>query len=277
MTRKLTKKTIEGFQKEILGWYSKNKRDLPWRHSRDPYSILISEVMLQQTQVSRVIPKFEAWMKQFPTLQSLAKASTRDILSLWSGLGYNRRALYLQKLAQEVVKNNKGIFSQEENGLKKLPGIGEYTARAILCFAFNKQVAVVDTNIRKVILTFLKGKEERGNRKELSEKEIQEIAEQLLPVGKAYEWNQALMDFAASELKNIKAPIKKQSKFQDSDRFFRGLILRILLKKHTMSLQNVLREIHRSQKLESERYKKIIQGLEKEGFLKRNKNMIIVL
>src|SRR6185312_9779538 len=113
----LSSKQILSFQKEILEWFEKNKRDLPWRKSRDPYAILVSEVMLQQTQVSRVIPKYKAWMGKFPTLKSLADASTRDVLLFWSGLGYNRRALYLKRLAQELVKNHKSTFSQDEKEL----------------------------------------------------------------------------------------------------------------------------------------------------------------
>lgn len=216
------KKQITAFRKEILDWFAENKRDLPWRKSREPYSILVSEVMLQQTQVGRVIPKFEEWMRTFPSVESLAKASTRDVLSLWSGLGYNRRALYVQKAAQEIVKKYNRMFSQDEKVLIGFPGIGKYTARAILCFAFDKQIAVVDTNVRKVILTQFKEIKD-------TPAEIQAFADLLLPKGKAYEWNQALMDYASAHLKKEKIAIPKQKPFKNSHRFYRGQVLKLLL------------------------------------------------
>ena len=155
---------VKKFQQKILDWYEKNKRDLPWRRTRDPYKIWISEIMLQQTQVSRVIPKYEAWLEKFPTVASLAKAKTADVLAMWSGLGYNRRALNLKKTAERVVNEFGGKFPRDEKLLRSLPGIGEYTAGALLCFAFDEQIAVVDTNIRKVILTqFLNLPRHSGN------------------------------------------------------------------------------------------------------------------
>jgi A/G-specific adenine glycosylase len=159
----LSKENILAFQNEILSWYEQNRRDLPWRQTRDPYKILVSEVMLQQTQVNRVIPKFEAWLKAFPAVTDLAKAPTTEVLRLWSGLGYNRRALNLKTTAVVVSETYNGKFPKTEKELLALPGIGIYTARAILCFAFNQQVAVVDTNVKKVILTkFMTKKKQAG-------------------------------------------------------------------------------------------------------------------
>ena len=157
----LSPQEIKQFQTKILDWYKVNKRDLPWRQirfnislqQRDPYKILLSEVMAQQTQISRVILKYESWLEAFPTIQDLAKASVSNILVYWTGLGYNRRALNLKKTAEIIVNQYDGKFPREESELLKLPGIGQYTARALLCFGFNEQIAVVDTNIRKVILT----------------------------------------------------------------------------------------------------------------------------
>src|SRR6266702_3590233 len=149
----ITDAKIAAFQTYILNWYHENQRDLPWRKTRDPYAILISEVMSQQTQLSRVVPKYEAWMKKFPTVQDLAQSSVAEVLEYWSGLGYNRRALNLKKAAEKNIHKFSGIFQQNEKDLISLPGIGTYTARAVLCFAFDQQVAVVDTNVRKVILT----------------------------------------------------------------------------------------------------------------------------
>lgn len=212
--------------------------------------------MLQQTQVSRVISKYREWLEKFPDVQSLAKASTRDVLLHWSGLGYNRRALYLQQCAKAVVKQHEGTIPQNKKLLKTLPGIGEYTAQAILCFAFDEQVAVVDTNVRKVILTHFPKK--HGS---LTQKEIQHIANQLLPKGKAYEWNQALMDYAAVELKQHRIPMPRQSRFQDSDRYYRGQILRYVLKRMSPTKQEILREFAGISTMTATRFEKVLRGL----------------
>jgi len=159
---RLSPQKIKQFQQHILDWYAQHKRDLPWREvpvgtslEQKAYRVLVSEVMSQQTQIGRVVPKYEAWLEAFPTVQDLAEAQVGEILRLWSGMGYNRRALNLKKTAEVIVRDYDGKFPQDEKELLKLPGIGEYTARALLCFAFDKQVAVVDTNVRKVILVEL--------------------------------------------------------------------------------------------------------------------------
>ena len=258
----ITPRVKSAFQKKILDWYFVNKRDLPWRKTREPYSILISEIMSQQTQLTRVVPKYKAWIEKFPEIESLANAQLSDVLQYWSGLGYNRRALHLKKTAEIVVDKYHGQFPQTENELKSLPGIGRYTARALLCFAFDHQIAVVDTNVRKVILTQMIIPENTKNQivKQsakfmvrdsgshdflkinsigISEQTIEDIAKQLLPAGRAYEWNQALMDYAAAVLKNEKIPIPKQSKFIGSHRYYRGKILKQLLQKNNLSIVEV--------------------------------------
>jgi A/G-specific adenine glycosylase len=291
---------IKTFQKEILSWYAENQRDLPWRKTRDPYSILISEVMSQQTQLSRVIPKYETWMKALPTVSDVAKASTTDVLTLWSGLGYNRRALYLQKAAQEIVSNFHGEFPNDEKILQTLPGVGEYTARAIICFAFDKQVAVVDTNVRKVILTEII-KESRSMNQEswnktkqnldsyflihasvekvtaVSEKDIRRIADQLLPHGRAYEWNQALMDYSAAMLKKEKIPIPRQSKFKDSDRYYRGQIIKFLIKEKKTT-DNQLHDYfnEKEETINKERLKRVIDSLLRDKLVEKSKGNIIL-
>jgi len=265
---------IQDFQKKILDWYKLYRRDLPWRKTRDPYKILVSEVMLQQTQVSRVLPKYEAWCKKFPTMQSLACAKTSEVLHVWSGLGYNRRALNLQKCVQAILQLNAKrlrstakseeamgdeavVWPRTEKELLALPGIGKYTARALLCFAFDEQVAVVDTNVKKVIMTNIMKKELRTkdemdhnsyflfhdavleSSRTLSEKELWEIAEALVPPGRAYDWNQALMDYASAVLKHERIPIPKQSKFIGSRRYYRGKILKLLLKKNEIMISDL--------------------------------------
>ena len=215
---------ITKFQQEILIWYSYHKRDFPWRHTHDPYRIHISEVMSQQTQISRVVTKYNEWLERFPTVIELANASVSEVLTYWHGLGYNRRALNLKRTAEKVVKEYNGKFPENENELLGLPGIGTYTARAILCFAFGRQIAVVDTNVRKVILTQIIPTSKAltlsdfSEKHTLSEKEFESIAQQLLPHGRAYEWNQALMDYSSAILKKEKIPVPKQSKYLGSHR-----------------------------------------------------------
>ncbi len=297
MASKILSKQIQKFQKDILDWYQKNKRDLPWRRPSlklwndwqgDPYKVLVSEIMSQQTQIARVIPKYHAWLQKFPTVFDLASASTRDVLLLWSGLGYNRRALYLQKCAQEIVEKYQGKFPEDEKLLLQLPGIGKYTARALLCFAFDQQVAVVDTNVRKVILTQLcqnhpERSEGSPNKKEdssatpqndktfMTEKKIEDVAAQVLPQGKAYEWNQALMDYAAIALKKEKHPkAQKQSRFKDSDRYYRGEIIRFLLAHNTITTIQLQDHLLQTDKiLTEERLEKILLGMQKDKLITR--------
>lgn len=266
----LDKKKIRKFQKEILEWYEKNKRPLPWRQTRDPYAILVSEVMSQQTQISRVVPKYLEWMKRFPTLQGLADSSTKDVLRYWSGLGYNRRALYLQATARELVKNHNSKFPQTEEKLRQLPGIGEYTARAILCFAFKQQIAVVDTNVKKVILTRIMQYESR-----IKDQEIKLIADKLLPNGNAYTWNQALMDYAAAMLKQEKIPVPKQSHFKTSNRFYRGQIIRLLLKKSTTV--DTLFETIENNGIRREEFEEIVKTMEKDRLILRKGNRVRII
>ncbi|MEN9407492.1 MAG: hypothetical protein RLZZ455_708 [Candidatus Parcubacteria bacterium] len=274
-------KNITRFQKKILAWYTKNKRDLPWRNlpfdltlqQRDPYKILVSEVMLQQTQVGRVIPKYSAWMEKFPDVTSLATASQRDVLSCWSGLGYNRRALSLQKAAKMLCDEYNGVWPREKELLKKLPGVGEYTARALLTFAFHQQVAVVDTNVRRVILTQFQISNSQFQM--LSDNQMQQIADHMLPIGKAYEWNQALMDYAALELKSNKIPLRKQSSFKGSRRFYRGKLLKLLLAEKEVTWKKIEESLF-SNPTPDDRVMvhTVVSEMEKEGFVRVNKAKI---
>ncbi len=260
MTLPLPVSQITAFQQKILSWYELNKRDLPWRDvpvgtslQERAYRILVSEVMLQQTQVVRVIPKYKAWLKAFPTVESLAHAQTAEVLRLWSGLGYNRRALYLKKAAECVTV--RGSWPKTSTELQELPGIGEYTARALLCFAFNKQVAVVDTNVRKVILTQLDSA--------LTIRQVQEVAEKILPKGKAYEWNQALMDYSSVVLKNQKIPMIKQSKFVGSNRYYRGILIKALTEKKELTTKEIQKLFGKDEDFT----KRIITSLNKDNLI----------
>ena len=179
----------------LLAWFEANRRDLPWRRTRDPYQILLSEVMLQQTQVDRVIPYYERFLSNYPTVEALAGASTGAVIRDWAGLGYNRRAVNLQRTAQVVVAEHGGAFPGSVDGLLRLPGVGPYTAGAIACFAFEQDVAFLDTNMRRVIHRLFYGADVPATR--VPERDLLHVATQLVPYGDAWRWNQALMEFGA--------------------------------------------------------------------------------
>jgi A/G-specific adenine glycosylase len=171
----------------LLDWYASQARDLPWRRTRDPYAILVAEVMLQQTQVDRVIPHWHAWLERFPTFEALAQASRAEAIRAWHGLGYNLRALRLHEIAIQVVTTCGGRLPAEIADLLKLKGIGRYTAGAVACFAFEQPVAMVDTNVRRVL----------GRVFEVSPEGVDRLANDVVPTAGAYAWNQALMDLGA--------------------------------------------------------------------------------
>ena len=197
---------------------------LPWRKRSMPYTVLVSELMLQQTQVDRVIPKYQAFMKRFPTVARLAAAPQKDVLTVWQGLGYNRRARYLQQAAQAVVQNTG--FPKTYKELLTLPGVGPYTAGAIMAFAYNKPVVLIETNIRQVFLHHF-----FSRRDGVSDSEILQLVEKTLPVENPRDWYAALMDYG-TYLKQINgnntnksAQYTKQSKFEGSGRQVRGRLL----------------------------------------------------
>src|SRR5439155_2974011 len=165
-------------QAELLGWFAENGRDLPWRRTHDPYAILVSEVMLQQTQVPRVVPRYLEWLERWPTVESVAAANRAEVILAWVGLGYNRRAVNLHRCAVAVTAM--GGFPREPAELVRLPGIGPYTAAAIACFAFGAQVAAPDVNARRVLS------------RALGDPRLPP------PAGRAYEWNQALFDLGST-------------------------------------------------------------------------------
>jgi A/G-specific adenine glycosylase len=183
------------FQRALLAWYRLHQRDLPWRRTRDPYHVLVSEVMLQQTQVDRVIPKYGQFLERYPTLEALARARPAAVRQLWYPLGYNIRPLHLRAIARESVARYGGRLPEDEQALTRLPGVGRYTAGALLAFAFGRDAALVDTNVRRVLGRIFLGP--RRLRKLRNDRPLWALSEALLPPGRAYDWNQALMDFGA--------------------------------------------------------------------------------
>jgi A/G-specific adenine glycosylase len=178
----------------LLEWFGAAGRDLPWRRTRDPYKIMVSEIMLQQTQVDRVIPKYHAFLEAFPTLAALAAAPTADVIRAWSGLGYNRRAINMQRTARAVIEEHGGEFPRDVAALLKLPGIGPYTAGAIACFAFEQDVAFIDTNIRRVVQRLFVGPAASAA---ATDARLIEIAQIAVPPGQGWAWNQAIMELGA--------------------------------------------------------------------------------
>ena len=188
----IAEEAVAEVQAALLSWFDATGRRLPWRETGDGYAILVSEVMLQQTQVDRVIPVYHAFLRRFPTFESLADAPAGEVIRAWAGMGYNRRALNLQRAAQAVVERHGGALPTDPKALRSLPGVGEYTANALACFAQGRQVAVVDTNVRRVL-----GRVFHWPSTPL-DREVAETAERVLPEGKAWAWNQALMDLGAT-------------------------------------------------------------------------------
>jgi A/G-specific adenine glycosylase len=187
---------IRKFHTRLLKWFIHHGREFPWRGISDPYRILVSEIMLQQTQVSRILLKYHKFLHRFPSLQALARARQRDVVVAWRGLGYNNRAVRLRRFAEAVYGLHGGKIPNDYDALAALPGIGKYTANALLSAAFGEQVPVVDVNVRRFLSrTFWTM---RSAREVQSDKKIWQLAAALLPDGKAYTWNQALMDFGST-------------------------------------------------------------------------------
>ena len=185
------------FRRQLLTWYCKNGRDLPWRHTDDPYHILVSEVMLQQTQVDRVLPKYHEWLAKFPSFEALAAAPEDEVTQTWRPLGYNIRPRRLQSIARESVASYGGQLPSDQATLLSFKGIGAYTAGAIRSFAFGQRAAILDTNVARVMFRIFVG---RGDPKSHAmKKHLWALSEALVPYKHVFDFNQALMDFGATQ------------------------------------------------------------------------------
>jgi len=185
------------FRRRLLAWYRRHGRDLPWRRTRDPYRILVSEVMLQQTQVDRVLPKYHEWLEKFPTLGALAAAAEDDVTQTWRPLGYNIRPRRLHAIARESVARYGGELPSDEDTLRSFKGIGAYTAGAVLSFAFGQRAAIVDTNVARVLFRVFVG---RGDpRAHAMRRHLWNVSRAVLPMRHIFDFNQALMDFGATQ------------------------------------------------------------------------------
>jgi A/G-specific adenine glycosylase len=271
--------------KSLLKWYRKNSRPLPWRKTHHPYRILVSEIMLQQTQVSRVELKYPEFIRRYPTFLALAHAHPADVIRAWAGMGYNNRALRLRQLAQRVVQDLNGKLPKDTDALQHLPGIGRYTANAIACFAFHQQTAVVDTNVRRVLSRLFPQQAQSMNEWDL--------AAWILPPGKAFEWNQALMELggtictssnpqcslcplhrncrSAFKIKKTKKITPKTMQSIIPNRIYRGRVvsaLRSLDHHQSMDSQRLARIIKPDiQFSEKKWFDRLLIGLEKDGLI----------
>jgi A/G-specific adenine glycosylase len=184
------------FRRRLLQWYRQHGRDLPWRKTRDPYRILVSEVMLQQTQVDRVLPKYQEWLERYPSFDALATAPVAEVVRTWYPLGYNIRPRRLHSIAREAVERYGGALPEDEDALRSFKGIGAYTAGAVRSFAFGKRAAILDTNVARVLRRVFVDK---GARRERGmDKQLWEISRIVLPHRHVFDFNQALMDFGAT-------------------------------------------------------------------------------
>jgi len=272
--------------KSLLLWYNRNARPLPWRKTRNPYRILISEIMLQQTQVSRVLQKYPKFLKRFPNFQILARAGNGDVIRAWAGMGYNNRAVRLHQTANRIIQDYAGRLPANIDLLQLLPGIGRYTAHAVACFSFGQHTAVVDTNVRR-ILSRLFPRMARSH-------DEWELAESMLPKRKAYEWNQALMELGSAFCTaahpdcagcplhrycpsafhvRIRAKIKKIKNERTfiPDRIYRGRVVALL---RTFSRHQKIEAFHLLKKLrpgDAKRNQKwfslLLTGLQRDGLI----------
>jgi len=265
--------SIQEFQNMVLTCYADHGRDLPWRKTTDPYRILVSEIMLQQTQVERVIQKYPVFLEAFPDFASLAMAHLPDVLSVWQGMGYNRRAIALRKCAIRVMAEFGGQLPADAGILATFPGIGRATASSICAFAFNQPVIFIETNIRRVFIHFF-----FGNREMVTDAEILPLAGLALYQKDPRTWYNALMDLGTNlrtkvpNLNRRSSHYARQPAFEGSDRKIRGRILKLLLSEKRMTKKAIVAKFSD----DPSRILRIIADLEDEGFIIRSGSFVSI-
>lgn len=274
LNRRPTDGEIRAFQRLVLAHYRKHRRDLPWRHGRTPYRVAVVEIMLQQTQVPRVVPKFREFVKKFPSWKSLAASSQAELLATWSGLGYNRRALLLHKLAQAVVQDHSGKLPRTVEQLRELPGLGHATAAAISVYAFGQPQAFIETNVRAVLLHhFFPGK------KNVPDSKVWPLIHATLDRRDPIRWYSALMDYGTWLKRQVVNPSRqskhyaKHSPFVGSSRQLRGQVLKAVLAAGSITSVDLRKHLP---KVEPKRLNEAVGKLIAEGFLIRSGSAIKV-
>ncbi len=269
----LTPAQVRAFRKKIYEYYRQHGRDLPWRKTRNPYRVLVSEIMLQQTQVERVLDKYQEFLAVFPDFSALAKARPRKLLTVWQGMGYNRRALALKALAQKVVDEQGGKLPSDPDTLIALPGIGKYTSGAVAAFAFNKPVVFMDTNIRRVFIH-----EFFYDRNNVNDEEIIPLVAQTVDLANPRKWYNAVMDFGAMLKKEQVNPNRRsahytrQSPFENSNRQVRGKILKTLVNEAPLTPAQIVKRTG----MDPTRVTHTLIQLREEGFIKKKGNVFLV-
>jgi len=254
------------FRTTIHSFFREHARTFPWRETTNPYHILVSEIMLQQTQTERVEGKYERFLETFPDVSALAGADLNSLLGLWQGLGYNRRAIALKAIAEKVLNEFQGRLPETENELVALPGIGKATAGAILAFAFNKPAVFIETNIRRVFIHFF-----FQDQVDIKDAQILPLVEKTLDRKDPRQWYYALMDYGAMLKKHVPNPNKKsahyarQARFEGSNRQLRGMILKKLVGDGPLGEKELLQALEK----DPEQIIKNLVDLEKEGFISR--------
>ena len=269
----LNQKVINTFQKIIYSYFKQYGRDFPFRKEISPYNVVVSEMMLQQTQTSRVVEKFQQFIQKFPDFQSLANAPLNDVLKVWQGLGYNRRAVALKTISEKVVKEFDGILPADVEILKSFPQIGHNTASSIVAFAFNIPTYFIEVNIRRVyIYFFFPGKTS------IDDGNIMPIVRRTLDSSNVRKWYYALMDYGVMlkkthpELNKRSVHYRKQSKFKGSNREIRGKILKLLIASSSLTETEMLSELE----INSIKLKEILNLLITEGFIKQENHLFSI-
>jgi A/G-specific adenine glycosylase len=264
--RRLSGQAVRSFRRAVYGYYREHGRDLPWRRTTEPYHILVSEFMLQQTQVDRVKSKYGQFLETFPDFRTLAEAPLREVLAAWQGMGYNRRAVALRETAGIVTSRYGGKLPSDPDVLATFPGIGKATASAIGAFAFNLPTVFLETNIRRVFIHFFF---KEGD--EIRDADIRPLVQQTLDVKAPRTWYYALMDYGVMLRKEGTNPnrrsahYRKQSRFEGSNRQVRGMILRALTARRLLTAQQLASELE----VGIERINGALIQLEREGFVEK--------
>ncbi|MEK7082115.1 MAG: A/G-specific adenine glycosylase [Patescibacteria group bacterium] len=266
---------IKKFRRTVRSHYRAHGRDfLPWRKTKNPYHIAVSEIMLQQTQVERVLNYYQKFLRRFPTVRALARAHLPDLLRVWQGLGYNRRAIFLQKIARRVVQEYGGVLPSDPEILATFLGIGKNTAGAVAAFAFNIPTPFVETNIRRAFIHFF-----FPRRKKVSDKQFLPLAAKTLDRRNPREWYYALMDYGAHLGRRAKensnrrsAHYRRQSRFEGSDRQVRAGIVRIILAEKRLTVRDISKNLGEK----PARIQRIAASLAREGFIKKTKNQFTI-
>jgi A/G-specific adenine glycosylase len=260
----LSDEQVRQFRDVVWNYYHAHARSMPWRSDPSPYHVLVSELMLQQTQVGRALPKYEQFIQRFPTIQLLAEAPLADVLGVWSGLGYNRRTKFLHRTAQKVMNEYGGRLPDTLEELVTLPGIGRNTAGAVLAYAHNQPVAFIETNVRTVFFHHF-----FMDREDVDDKELLPLIEQTRDPENIREWYWALMDYGTHLKQTLGNNIKqsrhyaKQSKFEGSRRQVRGKILKVLVAGPSPAEE--LAKV-----IDDERFDSVVGDLLREGFIEQN-------